>query len=70
MGKLRIRMEWGGSQNRQWMMNLLRSKFFLMNFPDCKNVNRYFDGMDKSMSNKFEIIIRPIGKETLDGDAS
>jgi len=63
---LRIRMEWGGEKNRQWMMNLMRSRFFLMNFPDCKNVNKFFEGMDKQVSNKFEIVIRPLGKEPLD----
>jgi len=68
MKKLRIRMEWGGKDNRQWMMNLLGSRFFLMNFPDCKNVNRHFENMDKSSSNKFEIIIRPLGKEPVDGN--
>ncbi len=65
MKKLWIRMEWGGGNNKQWMMNMLRSRYFFMNFPNCKNVNRYFEGMDPRMSNKFEIIIRPIGKEPL-----
>ncbi len=68
MGKIKVRMDWGGKNNRQWMMNLLRSRYFLMNFPDCKNVNRHFREMDKSMSNKFEIIIRPLGKEPFDGN--
>ncbi len=56
-------MEWGGIKNTQWMMNMLTLRYFLMNFPDCKNVKKYFDGLDKTKSNKFEIIIRPIGKE-------
>jgi|GEM_PF-3394933 len=63
MKKLRVRMEWGGNKNTQWMMNMLKSGFFLMNFPDCRNVNKYFEEMDKTKSNKFEIIIRPLGKE-------
>ena len=58
-------MEWGGSKNRQWMMNMLGSRFFLMNFPDCRNVNKYFEDMDKAKSNKFEISIRPLNKEEL-----
>jgi len=61
--KLRVRMEWGGIKNTQWMMNMLTLRYFLMNFPDCKNVNKYFEGLDKTKSNKFEIIIRSIGKE-------
>ena len=65
MKKLWVRMEWGGKANRQWMMNLMRSHFFLMNFPDCKNVNKYFKGMNRLKSNKFEIIIRPLGQEPL-----
>jgi len=56
-------MEWGGIKNTQWMMNMLSLRYFLMNFPDCKNVNKYFEGLDQTKSNKFEIIIRPIGKE-------
>ncbi len=56
-------MEWGGSKNTQWMMNMFKSRFFLMNFPDCRNVNKYFEEMDKTTSNKFEIIIHPLGKE-------
>jgi len=64
--KLRVRMEWGGKNNAQWMMNLLRSRFFLMNFPNCKNVSKFFEGMDKDLSNKFEILIRPLGGEPLD----
>jgi len=47
-------------------MNLLRSRFFLMNFPNCKNVSKFFEGMDKDLSNKFEILIRPLGGEPLD----
>jgi hypothetical protein len=58
--KLQVSMEWGGQDNRQWMMNHLRSGYFLMNFPDCKNVNRYFEAMDKMATNKYEILIRPL----------
>lgn len=68
MKRLLVRMEWGGKANTQWMMNLLRSRFFLMNFPDCKNVNKYFERMDKTKSNKFEILIRLIGEEPLDAE--
>lgn len=70
MRTFKVRMEWGGKDNQQWMMNFLRSRFFLMNFPDCKNVNKYFEGMDKTKSNKFEITIRPLGKEPLKENGS
>ncbi len=65
MKKLQVRMEWGGKDNAQWMMNLLRSRFFLMDFPNCKNVNKFFEEMDLKMSNLFEITIRPLRKESL-----
>lgn len=65
MKRLRVRMDWGGGRNRQWMMNHLRSGFFLMNFPNCKNVNKYFEEMDPGKSNLFEITIRPLAKELL-----
>jgi len=58
-------MEWGGKDNAQWMMNLLRSRFFLMDFPNCKNVNKFFEAMDPKISNLFEITIRPLRKESL-----
>jgi len=60
MHKINVRMVWGGNQNKQWMMNILSSGFFLMNFPNCKNVNRYFEGLDPDKTNDFEITIRPI----------
>ena len=62
---LKVNMKWGGKENRQWMMDHLGSGHFLMNFPDCKNVNKYFQGMDKQKSNKFLITIRPLGKDDL-----
>ncbi len=65
MRKLKVRMEWGGKDNTQWMMNLLGSRHFLMNFPDCKNVNKFFEEMDSKMSNRFEITFRSLGKEPL-----
>ncbi len=65
MKRLLIRMEWGGKHNQQWMMNFLRSRFFLMNFPNCKNVNKSFEGMDPKKSNMFEILIKPLGQEPL-----
>jgi len=65
MKKLIAKLNWGGSNNTQWMMNHLRSGFFLMNFPNCKNVNRYFEGLDQSESNLYEITITPLGKEPL-----
>lgn len=66
MRKIKVQMEWGGKDNRQWMMNHMGSGFFLMNFPDCRNVNKYFEGMDKAKSNKFGITVRPLGKEPLE----
>ena len=63
--QLQVRMEWGGKNNKQWMMNFLSSRFFFMNFPDCKNINKYFEALDKTKSNKFEITIRPLGKDKL-----
>ena len=67
MRRLLVRMEWGGRDNQQWMMNLLRSRFFLMNFPNCKNVNKNFEGLNSTKSNTFEILIRPLGQEPLCG---
>jgi len=63
--KIFIKMVWGGSSNTQWMMNHFRSGFFLMNFPNCKNVNKCFEGLDTSKSNLYEITVTPRGKEPL-----
>jgi len=60
MKKLQVSMEWGGEKNTQWMMNHFRSGFFLMNFPNCKNVNKFFEGLDQTKPNKFEITIKPL----------
>lgn len=63
--KLRIAMVWGGKDNAQWMMNHLRSGYFIMNFPDCKNVNKIFEALDRNQSNQYEIAVRSLGKEPL-----
>ena len=65
MKKLFVRMEWGGSTNTQWMMNHMRTGFFLMNFPNCKNVNKFFEGLDTSKPNLYKITITPMGKAPL-----
>ncbi len=69
MKKIFIKMVWGGSSNTQWMMNHMRSGFFLMNFPNCKNVNKYFEDLDPSMSNLYEITVTPRGKEPLGSES-
>lgn len=75
MQKFKVRMEWGGKDNTKWMMNHLRlnqkrQRIFLMDFPNCRNVNRYFEGLDPSKSNKYRITLDPIGKEPLDESVS
>lgn len=62
MKKLQVSMEWGGEKNTQWMMNHLRTGFFLMNFPNCKNVNKFFEGLDQTKPNTFEITIKPLSE--------
>jgi|GEM_PF-5020758 len=62
MRKLKVNMVWGGNRNKQWMMNLLHSGFFLMNFPNCKNVNKLFEDLNQKTGNPFEVTIRPIRK--------
>ena len=62
MRKFKVNMVWGGDSNKQWMMNLLDSGFFLMNFTNCKNVNKFFERLNQNTGNPFEIIIKPIRK--------
>ncbi len=62
MRKFKVNMVWGGDSNKQWMMNLLHSGFFLMNFPNCRNVNKFFERLNQNTDNPFEIIIKPIRK--------
>lgn len=52
-------MEWNESQQK-WLMKMKRSKVMLQEFFDCNNVRKYFKGLNKSVPQSYELIIRKL----------
>lgn len=56
MQRLTVKMVWNQFQHLWFMMNNDNDRF-LMHFPDCENIRKYFEGLDETKPKKYIITI-------------